>query len=351
MGTPASIRSVEPVSQADAEAWHEVVTASMAEDLPDVPPPPGAQAHARLTGPRLGTRLLTWFAYEDDGRGHSRAVGAATLCLFDRAGQEHLAEVELYVRPDARRRGTGTELLSAVVAAAVSAGRRSLIAEVPACTAAEFFCVRHGFRRALTLHHLLLPLSEVHRGWLDELTAAERPGYRAAEWNGTAPDALADACAAAKNAMNDMPTGDLDHGTVAWDAERLRAMAAVVTGRGDTLLTVAAVHGDGTGGGTGDGAAEIAGFTEVVIPGGTAARAQQYDTAVVPAHRGHGLGLWLKAQMLRRLHDEYPQVTEVETDNAADNTHMLAVNEQLGFRRLRTTYEYQLALTEREEPA
>ncbi|GHE73390.1 GNAT family N-acetyltransferase [Streptomyces capitiformicae] len=276
MGTPASIRSAEPVSQADADAWHEVVTASMAEDLPDVPPPPRAQAHARLTRPRLGTRLLTWFAYQDDGRGHSRAVGAATLCLFDREGQEHLAEMELYVRPDARRRGTGTELLSAVVAAAVSAGRRSLIAEVPACTAAELFCVRRGFRHALTLHHLLLSLSEVHRGWLDELTSVERPGYRVAEWNGAVPDALADAFADAKSVMNDMPTGDLDHGTVAWDAERVRAMAAVVAGRGDTLLTVAAVHGDGTG----DGAAEIAGFTEVVIPGGTAARAQQYDTAV-----------------------------------------------------------------------
>jgi GNAT superfamily N-acetyltransferase len=349
MGTPASIVRVEPVSQADADAWCEVITASMTEDLADVPPPTRAQAHPRLTGPGTGSRLLAWLAYEDDGGSRGRAVGAAALHLFDREGQDHLAEVDLHIRPDARRRGIGTQLLSAMVAEAAPAGRRSLIAEAPACSPADLFCARHGFRRALTLHHLLLPLCEVHRGWLDELTTAEHPGYRSAEWHGTVPDALADAFAAAKTAMNDMndmPTGDLDHGSVAWDAERVRAMAAVVTGRGDTLLTVAAVHGAEN--------AEVAGFTEVVIPGGTAARARQYDTTVVPAHRGHGLGVWLTAHMLRRLHDEYPQVTEVETSNAADDTHMLAVNEQLGFRRLRTTYEYQLALTERterEEPA
>ncbi|MET9777825.1 hypothetical protein ABZ023_26820 [Streptomyces sp. NPDC006367] len=30
------------------------------------------------------------------------------------------------------------------------------------------------------------------------------------------------------------PTGGLGHGTVSWDAERVRAMAAVVAGRGVT---------------------------------------------------------------------------------------------------------------------
>ncbi|TPQ17774.1 GNAT family N-acetyltransferase [Streptomyces sporangiiformans] len=280
------------------------------------------------------SRLLTWLAYEDDdGAGRGRAVGAATLRLFDRAGQEHLAETDLHVRPDARRRGTGTELLSAVVAEAKAARRRSLIAEVPACTPAELFCVRHGLRRARPLYHLLLPLSEVHRGWLDELTATDHPGYRPAEWDGIVPGTLADAFAAARKAMNVTPVGSTDHGAVGWDAGRVRAMAEVVTGRGDTLLTVAALDGD-----------EIAGFTEVVIPRGTATRARQYDTVLVPDRRGHGLGVWLKAHMLRRLHDEYPQVTEIETDNAADNVHMLAVNEHLGFHRERTTYQYQLTL-------
>ncbi len=45
-----------------------------------------------------------------------------------------------------------------------------------------------------------------------------------------------------------------------------------------------------------DGA--IAGFTEVELSGWTPAHSEQADTAVLAAHRGHGL--WLKAAMLRR---------------------------------------------------
>jgi RimJ/RimL family protein N-acetyltransferase len=60
--------------------------------------------------------------------------------------------------------------------------------------------------------------------------------------------------------------------------------------------------------------------------------------------RGHGLGLWAKAAMVRRLRAEHPGIVEIETDNAQDNTHMLAANRRLGFRFHRRTHEYQLAL-------
>ena len=53
---------------------------------------------------------------------------------------------------------------------------------------------------------------------------------------------------------------------------------------------------------------------------------------MVPAHRGRGLGLWVKADMLVRLRAERPEVAEVLTGNASSNRHMLAVNERLGYR-------------------
>ncbi len=56
-------------------------------------------------------------------------------------------------------------------------------------------------------------------------------------------------------------------------------------------------------------------------------RAYQDDTAVVPDHRGSGLGLWVKADMLRRLRAERPEFTEVITGNAASNAHMLRIND------------------------
>ncbi|MFF5705543.1 GNAT family N-acetyltransferase [Streptomyces sp. NPDC012794] len=316
------------VSAAEAAAWHRIVANATAHDLPGVPAPDPERIHAQLTRPALGSRRLAWLATGADGA----PVAVAGLRVFTSPGQEHLAELELHVDPAHRRRGAGSLLMSAVVAACVTEGRRSLIAAAPADSPGAAFAERCGFRRALTLDHLVLRLDELPDAGLPLIADTPPPGYRAAHWTGTVPDELADAFAAAKNAMNDMPVGDLDYGSVAWDADRVRSMAKAVADRGDTLLTVAAVHDDGT----------MAGYTEIVLPQGSGPRAQQYDTAVVPAHRGHGLGLWVKAAMVRRLRAEHPDVVEIETDNADDNVHMLAVNHRLGFRSYRRTHEYQL---------
>lgn len=328
MSEPALPRPLPHVTAADAAAWHRVVAASMAHDLPGVPPPGPEAVHARLTRPALDSHRLMWLAAGADGV----PVGVASLRLFAAAGRDHLAELELHVDPAHRRLGTGSRLLAAAVSACRAEDRRSLIAEAAADGPGAAFGEQRGFRRALTLDHLLLRLDEQAGSDVLKAADAEHPGYRLTGWTGTVPDDLADAFAAAKNAMNDMPVGDLDFGRVAWDADRVRAMAKVVDDRGDTLLTIAAIHDDGT----------MAGYTEILIPQGAPPRAQQYDTAVVPEHRGHGLGLWVKAAMVRRLRAEHPGVTEVETDNADDNVHMLAVNHALGFRTYRRTCEFQL---------
>lgn len=318
------------ISVTDTAAWHHVVAASMAHDQPELPPPTPGQVHAHLTKPALDSQQLAWLATGPD----DDVCGVAALRLFTSPGRDHLAELRLHVHPARRRRGIGSLLLSAVVAACRTENRRSLISEVAAASPGEAFCRRWGFNRALTVNHLVLELAGLDQVRLDELCDTEHPGYRLAEWTGAVPDDLADAFAAAKNAMNDMPVGALDYGIVRWDADRVRDMAKVVTGRGDTLLTVAAVH---------DGGA-MAGYTEIVLPQGGTAWAHQYDTAVVPAHRGHGLGLWVKAAMLRRLRTGHPHITAVRTDNAEDNASMLAVNRRLGFEAGRRTYEYQLDL-------
>ncbi|MEE1755284.1 GNAT family N-acetyltransferase [Streptomyces sp. SP18CS02] len=328
MPTSVHVIALQRASAADAIAWHQVVAASTAHDLPGVPPPDAGQIHAQLTRPALGSHRLAWLAVGADGV----PVGVAGLRVFTSPGQEHLAELELHVDPAHRRLGAGSLLLSAVVAACRTENRRSLIAAAAADGPGEVFGERHGFRRALTLDHLILRLDGPAEDELPRLADAEHPGYRLTGWTGTVPDDLADAFAEAKNAMNDMPVGGLDYGSVTWDAGRVRAMAEVIADRGDTLLTVAAVHDDGT----------MAGYTEILLPRAAPERAQQYDTAVVPAHRGHGLGLWVKAAMVCRLRAGHPGVVEIETDNADDNVHMPAVNHRLGFRSYRRTRELQL---------
>jgi len=50
------------------------------------------------------------------------------------------------------------------------------------------------------------------------------------------------------------------------------------------------------------------------------------------AYRGHRLGLHVKVAMLEWLAEAEPQVRRVVTDNAVDNKHMIAVNDELGHR-------------------
>ena len=58
----------------------------------------------------------------------------------------------------------------------------------------------------------------------------------------------------------------------------------------------------------------------------------QHDTAVAREHRGHRLGLLLKADMLQWLRAEEPQLETIDTFNAESNSHMVSVNERLGYR-------------------
>jgi GNAT superfamily N-acetyltransferase len=318
-----TVQQLHDISDADVAAWHDVVAASVARDLPEEPLPTLDQVHGYLTTVGLDSRHLLWVA-----RTEGRITGTARLRLFDGPGRAHLGEFVIHVHPAHRRKGIGSRLLRTVARAAREEKRRSIVVEASSETSGVPFLDANGFTCVLSLSLLLLNVREV--GGIEEIVHAEHPGYRLTRWLGVVPEELARTFATAKGAMGDMPTGDMDYGTTAWDTDRIREMAEVVEKRGDTLLTVAATHGDA-----------IAGFTELVIPVGDGRRAIQYDTAVVPDHRGNGLGLWVKAAMLDWLRAEWPAVEEIETDNAEDNAHMLAVNERLGFRPLRKTRQYQ----------
>ena len=61
---------------------------------------------------------------------------------------------------------------------------------------------------------------------------------------------------------------------------------------------------------------------------------------MVASHRGHLLGLLLKTDMNLWLREVQPQIAEISTWNAESNDHMIAVNEQLGYRVLGRGLEF-----------
>ncbi|MFE2531365.1 GNAT family N-acetyltransferase [Streptomyces sp. NPDC059371] len=285
-----------------------------------------------LTDPAHGahSRRLAWLASDAD----SIPVGTAFLRLFD-GGQEHLAELTLHVHPVERRKGVGSQLLDTAVAAARGNARRCVSAQAQAGSPGDHFLPAHGFRKVLTLRFARLPLADVDVSALAEVIERPHPGYRLASWQGTVPDALAQTFAASRRAMDDMPMDDTDYGTVAWDVDRVRAAAKAVEQRGDQLHTVVAID-------TCDGS--IAGFTELVVPGDGTGDGQHYGTGVLPEHRGHGLGLWMKAESIRHAHGRYPGLGGLLTDTADSNMHMRHISDSLGYVPTHTTLQYQLDL-------
>jgi ribosomal protein S18 acetylase RimI-like enzyme len=277
------------------------------------------------------TRRLAWLASDTNGI----PVGSAFLRLFTRTGQDHLAELNLCVHPAERRNRTGSRLLEAAVAAARQDGRRCVIAQAEAGSPGDRFLPARGFRRVLTLTFTRLTLAEADITALTEITEQSHPGYRLSSWEGTVPDGLAETFVASRRAMDDMPMGSTDFGTVTWDLKRVRAAAAAIEKRGDLLHTVVAIdESDGS----------IAGFTELVVPGDGKGNGQHYSTGVLPEHRGHGLGRWMKAASIRHAFERHPDLSGLLTDTADNNLYMRHINDALGYAPTHTTFEYQLDL-------
>ncbi|MFJ8825418.1 GNAT family N-acetyltransferase [Streptomyces sp. NPDC102467] len=274
---------------------------------------------------------LAWLASDTD----AIPVGSAFLRLYTRTGQDHLAALELHVHPAGRRNGTGSRLLDAAIAAARQDGRRSVITQAEAGSPGDRFLSARGFRRVLTLTFTRLQLADADIAALTEITDQSPPGYRLASWEGTVPDGLAETFVASRHAMDDMPMGGTDFGTVTWDLDRVRAAAAAVEKRGDLLHTVVAIdESDGS----------IAGFTELVVPGDGKGDGQHYGTGVLPEHRGHGLARWMKAASIRQARERHPDLGGLLTDTADNNPHMRRINDALGYVPIHTTFEYQLDL-------
>ena len=216
-------------------------------------PAVGDNAAVKITAlrdpqPGPSSYRLAWVAAADD----DHPVGTAYLRVFTAGGAEHRTEAEIAVHPAERRRGAGTALLAEAVRAARDLGRRTLVAgPVESGSPGEVFLTARGLRPVLGLTYARLDLAGAG------VTAAPAPGYRLVAWEGTVPDELAETFAASRRAMDDMPMDEADVGAETWDVDRVRAIAAAVSRRGDTLCTVAAIaEADGT----------IAGFTELVVP-------------------------------------------------------------------------------------
>jgi len=156
-----------------------------------------------------------------------------------------------------------------------------------------------------------------------EALAMSAGEYRLVDWTFPTPDEFVDGYAFMMSRMStDAPSADLEWDEETWDAARLRRYESEVLDGGRLAGVVAAQH-VATG--------ELVAFTELFVDAERTGVTEQAATLVVREHRGHRLGMLVKAANLLAWRDVAPGSPRVTTFNAEENRHMLAVNEALGF--------------------
>jgi GNAT superfamily N-acetyltransferase len=313
-----TISDLDPRSASDEDlrAYHELRVAAVAADDRQVPPLTYEGSVRRLTTPLTVYGPVRFLAAREDGR----LVGLGLLGLPEEENTG-IGFVEVEVHPEHRRRGIGTALLRELVGRIVRAGRGTVFSGGVGDPGAGWpFASAYGFKEVqrIVMQSLDIPSAD-RSAW--NLPVA--PGYRLTGWVGHAPEDLVASFAVARQAIQDAPEGDgMSFEQPDWTVERVRAAEATHRERDVEQRVVIAVHED---------SGTVAGLTEVEIRAG-APGAMQMDTAVLADHRGHGLGVAMKAELLRRLLVERPEIVRINTTTDATNTHMIAVNHKLGYR-------------------
>ena len=266
----------------------------------------------------------------------SRIAGLAG-CFWEQVpGIDHLLFVQVDVLPAARRQGLGRLLLEHVAGVAEAHGLRVVMGStrqnVPAGAA---FCRRLGAQKGMVAQENRLDLLSIDRDLVDRWIAdgpQRAPDYELVFVAGRTPPDLIDRAAAVNNVMNTAPREDLDMGDTQMTPDLAREYEDSMLASGRTRWAIYAAD---------RASGEFVGLTSISIRPGTPDRVYVGDTGVDPAHRGSGLGKWLKAEITRRILTELPDVRWVITQNAGSNEAMLAINNQLGFRTavIETTWQ------------
>jgi GNAT superfamily N-acetyltransferase/RimJ/RimL family protein N-acetyltransferase len=260
-----------------------------------------------------------WLAMDGSGQ----PVGGYLLRLPDRENVT-LADCTLIVSPGSRRRGIGSALIAHCSGQARRAGRSRLVSRARDGSPGASFASAVGAHGGIPEIFRTLTIDEGTPARLAQLRADAEPraaGYQLASWLGPTPDEFLGQVARVHGAMADAPR-DAGVEPAIWDGDRVRHEEKTLVQHGLTGYSVAARH---------ERSGQLAALTQVCTQPDAPGWGFQQLTAVRGEHRGHRLGLLVKLAMLDLLGEHEPGVRHIETSNAGENAHMIAINEQLGF--------------------
>jgi GNAT superfamily N-acetyltransferase len=323
------ITAVDPFDEQSVRAWVDLNTAVVRHEIGDS----GAmwtapEMIATLQDPPKSRHELIYHGTVD---GELVATGWITLPMID-----NLSSADLYVAvlPGHRRRGIGSEVLAFLERVCAEHGRTRLdaITDWPYDGAPDGagapgveFGRTHGYAFGLGDVQRELPLPadvEVLTALAAEV-APHHAAYELRSWVGPVPDDLVRSYLELSASLaTEAPTGDLEREPGAVDVEAHRSGERVLAEQQRVPWHTVALDRDGA----------VVAYSDLVAPGTDPRWVFQWGTLVHPAHRGHRLGVAVKVANLLAYQQANPDDRRrIITWNAEVNTHMIAINEQMGF--------------------
>ncbi|MEU0553117.1 GNAT family N-acetyltransferase [Dactylosporangium sp. NPDC006015] len=330
MSQDLSIVELDADDPAAVDAAFTIGNEAILADLPDFPPSCRAEHEVRVRLPMPGTDRHTFLAYRD---GLAVGLVQADLPIFDNLNKSFL---DVLVLKEHRRRGVGRALFRHAVGFGLARGRTSVMGfsvitdagGAPTGSSAPFAAAL-GLDNKLLDVRRRLDLSTADDAELARMLATSWPkaaGYSTVQWGNTPPEELLEDMALLDSSfLDEAPKGDLDLEAEKVDADRLRRVYETRARYGARPYETGVIH-DATG--------RLVALSALRMSKTVDWHAWQQITLVHPAHRGHRLGLISKLVNLQTMRAQEPAVRIVDTFNAEVNSHMIAINEAMGFRAL-----------------
>ncbi|MHA2248050.1 MAG: N-acetyltransferase family protein [Candidatus Hodarchaeales archaeon] len=337
-----SIKVFDPPAEADNSSlldnFYQFYLAFTKEIYPNDPSTPKARLIKSLKDPHPHYHIYHWLVYDSN----SIVIGW-TDCYISKESHpayetnKHIAECEIILLKDYRRRGIGTKLLSYLILKAKEYNR-SLIQGGSNQESGHEFCLKYGGTVAIHGSENRLQMSSLDwnmiRDWIEE-GPIRAEGVTLEQFVDVPEEDIEEYCIIYTETMNQQPFGELE-GRAKITPESRRMSEKRLRKREGIWTTLISREKDRT----------ISGLTEVFYFPDKPIMLNQNLTGVKEKFRGRGLGKWLKAAMLEWVKEEYPKVQTIITGNATTNAPMLAINKRLGFKEYKSGTAYKFPVDE-----